>query len=52
MDFIWEGLPYLVRENVGKFSSTKELLDNLHDIYSSPITDLENAKEDAGTNQE
>ena len=39
MDFIWEGLPNLVRENVGKCSSTKELWDNLHDIYSSPIAD-------------
>ena len=25
MDFIWEGLPNLVRENVSKCSSTKEL---------------------------
>jgi hypothetical protein len=33
MDFIWEGLPNLVRENIGKFSSAKELWDNLHDIY-------------------
>jgi hypothetical protein len=23
MDFIWEGLPNMVRENVGKCSSTK-----------------------------
>jgi hypothetical protein len=52
MDFIWEGLPNLVREKVGKCSSTKELWDKLHDIYSSPITDSENAKEDAGTDQE
>jgi hypothetical protein len=52
MDFIWEGLPNLVRENVGKCSSTKELWDKLHDIYSSPITDSENVKEDADTNQE
>ena len=52
MDFIWEGLPNLVREKVGKCSSTKELWDKLHDIYSSPITDLENVKEDADTNQE
>jgi hypothetical protein len=39
MDFIWEGLPNPVREKVGKCSSTKELWDKLHDIYSSPITD-------------
>jgi hypothetical protein len=39
MDFIWEGLPKPVRENVGKCSSTKELWDKLHDIYSSPIVD-------------
>jgi hypothetical protein len=52
MDFIWEGLPNLVREKVRKCSSTKELWDKLHDIYSSPITDSENVKEDADTNQE
>ena len=52
MDFIWEGLPNPVREKVGKFSSSKELWDKLHGIYSSPITDSENVKEDAGTNQE
>jgi hypothetical protein len=52
MDFIWEGLPNLVRVKVGKCSSTKELWDKLHDIYSSPITDPENVKEDADTNQE
>jgi hypothetical protein len=39
MDFIWEGLPNLVREKVSKCSSTKELWDKLHDIYSSPIAD-------------
>ena len=43
MDFIREGLPNPVREKVGKFSSTKELRDMLHFIYSSPITDSENA---------
>jgi hypothetical protein len=32
MDFIWEGLPNLVREKVGNFSSAKELWDKLHDI--------------------
>ena len=52
MDFIWEGLPKPVREQVGKCSSAKELWDNLHDIYSSPIADSENAKEDADTDQE
>jgi hypothetical protein len=52
MDFIWEGLPNLEREKVGKFSSAKELWDNLHDIYSSPIADSKNSKEDAGTYQE
>jgi hypothetical protein len=52
MDFIWEGLPNPIRENIGKFSSTKELWDKLHDIYSSPITDSKNVKENAKTNQE
>ena len=52
MDFIWKGLPKPVREKVGKYSSAKELLDKLHDIYSSPIADLENSKEDANIEQE
>jgi hypothetical protein len=52
MDFIWEGLPNPVREKVGKCSSIKELWDKLHELYSSPITDSENVKEDADTNQE
>jgi hypothetical protein len=52
MDFIWEGLPDPVREKVGKCSSAKELWDKLHNIYSSPITESENVKEDAGTDQE
>jgi hypothetical protein len=52
MDFISFGLPNPIRENVGKCSSAKELWDKLHDIYSSPITNLENVKEDAYTNQE
>jgi hypothetical protein len=52
MDFIWEGLPNPVREKVGKCSLAKELWDKLHDIYSSPITDPENVKEDADTNKE
>jgi hypothetical protein len=52
MDFIWEGLPKPIREKAGKCSSTKELWDKLHDIYSSPIVDSENAKEDAYTEHE
>jgi hypothetical protein len=52
MDFIWEGLPKPVREKVGKCSSSKELWDKLHDIYSSPIADSENAKEDEDTEKE
>jgi hypothetical protein len=52
MDFHWEGVPNLVREKVGKYSSAKELWDNLHDIYSSPTVDSENVKEDAGIDQE
>jgi hypothetical protein len=52
MDFIWEGLPKLVREKVGKCSSTKELWDKLHEIYSSPIENSKNAKEDADKKQE
>jgi hypothetical protein len=52
MDFIWEGLPNLLREKVGKCASAKELWDKLHDIYSSPIVDSENAKEDVDTDQE
>jgi hypothetical protein len=52
MDFIWEGLPNLVRKKVGKCSSAEELWDKLHDIYSSPIKDSENVKEDADANQE
>jgi len=47
-----EGIYDLVKEKVGKCSSTKELWDTLHNIYSSPITESENAKEDAGTEQE
>jgi hypothetical protein len=52
MDFIWEGLPNMVREKVGTCSSTKELWNKLHNIYSSPIIDSENSKEYAGTKQE
>ena len=52
MDSIQEGLPNQVREKVGKYSSTKELWDKLHDIYSSPIADSKNAKEDVDIEQE
>jgi hypothetical protein len=52
MDFIWEGFLNPIREKVGKCSSTKELWDKLHDIYSSPIADSKNVKEDADTYQE
>ena len=52
MNSISKGLPNPVREKVGKFSSSKEIWYKLHDIYSSPITDSENAKEDEGTDQE
>jgi hypothetical protein len=52
MDFMGKGLPNLIREKVGKCSSAKEIWDKLHDIYSSPITDSKNAKEDASTDQE
>jgi hypothetical protein len=47
MDFIMEGLPDSVKDKVGKCSSAKELWDKLHNIYSSPITESENAKDDA-----
>jgi hypothetical protein len=52
MDFIWEGLPKLVREKVGKCSLAKEIWDKLHDIYSSPIKDSKNAKEHGDIEQE
>ena len=54
MDFIWEGLPDLVRENVGKCSSAKELWDKLHNLYSkdSLVMNPKNDKEDARTKQE
>jgi hypothetical protein len=52
MDFILEGLYDSVKDKVGKCSSTKELWDKLHNIYSSPIIESENAKEDVGTEQE
>jgi hypothetical protein len=46
MDFIMEGLPDSVKDKVGNCSSTKEICDKLHNIYSSPITELYIAKED------
>jgi len=49
MDFILEGLYDLVKDKVGKCSSTKEIWDKLHDIYYPPIIELENGKEDVGT---
>jgi hypothetical protein len=52
MDFILEGLYDSIKDKVGKFSSTKEILGKLHEIYSSPITKSENAKEDLGTKHE
>jgi hypothetical protein len=52
MDFIWEGLPNPVREKVGKCSSARQLWNKLHEIYSSPIVDSENCKEDEDTDQE
>jgi hypothetical protein len=39
----------MIREKVGKCSSAKELWDKLHNIYSSPITESKNVKEDVGT---
>jgi hypothetical protein len=52
MDFIWEGLNNPVREKVGKCSSTKEIWDKLHNVYSSPITESRNAKKGEGIEQE
>jgi CO dehydrogenase/acetyl-CoA synthase beta subunit len=34
MDFIMEGLPDSVKDKVGKCSSTKEIWNKLHNIYS------------------
>jgi hypothetical protein len=47
-----EGLYDPVNEKVGKCSLDKEIWDKLHNIYSSPITNSQNFKEDAGTEQE
>ena len=51
MDFIFEGLYDSVQDKVGKCSSTKEIWDKLHNIYSSPIKESKNVKEDACTDQ-
>jgi hypothetical protein len=40
-----EGLCDSSKDKVGKCSSAKELWDKLHDIYFSPITESEIAKE-------
>jgi hypothetical protein len=54
MDFILEGLLDSVKDKVGQCSPAKELCDKLHNIYfeESPITDIDNDKEDVGTKQE
>jgi hypothetical protein len=52
MDFILEGLPDSVKDKVGKCSSTKELWDKIHNIYSSPIIESDNSKEGVGIEQE
>ena len=52
MNFILEGLYDSVKDKVGEFSWTKEIWDKLHDIYSSPITDSKNSKEDSSTKHE
>jgi hypothetical protein len=52
MDFIFEGLYDSIKDKVGKCSPAKELWDKLHNIYSSPITKSENAKEYESTEQE
>jgi hypothetical protein len=44
-----EGLCDSAKDKVGKFSSTKDFWDKLHDIYFSPITKLEFTKGDTGT---
>jgi hypothetical protein len=44
-DFILEGQYDSVKEKVGKCSLAKQFWDRLHDIYSSPIIESENAKE-------
>jgi hypothetical protein len=55
MDSILEGLPDLVKDKVGQCSSTKELWDKLHNLYSKgfhSITEPENSKEDTRMDQE
>jgi hypothetical protein len=48
MDFILEGLPDLVKDKVGKFSSAKEIWDKLYNSYSKGshlITELEHTNQ-------
>jgi hypothetical protein len=55
MDFILEGLPDPVKDKVEKCSSTKNLWDKLHNLYSKRshnITEPEHIKEDVGTERE
>jgi hypothetical protein len=49
-----KGLPDPVREKVGKCSSTKEIWDKIHNLYSkeSLITESDPIKETVGTEQE
>ena len=50
MDFIMEGLCDSTKDKVGNFSSAKEIWDKLHNIYSSPIIESKNSKDDANDN--
>jgi hypothetical protein len=58
MDFIFEGLPDLVKEKVRQFSSTKELWDKLHNFFykETPLiiepNHVDQDKEDTETEQE
>jgi hypothetical protein len=52
IDLIFEGLYDSVKDKVGKCSSTKEIWDKIHNIYSSPITEIEIDKKDTSTEQE
>jgi hypothetical protein len=47
MDFIWEGIPNLVKEKMGKCSLAKEIWDKLHNLYfeESPIIEPNNSLE-------
>jgi hypothetical protein len=53
LDFILEGFLDSIKNKVGQCSSAKELWDKLHNLYfeDSPITELDNSKEDAGRKQ-